>query len=154
MEKKKKKIFWAKLSSRLEQGTNPFRWMEYSMSASIMMVVLGILLGIDDFSALVLLAVSMASCNLLGWSAEISRSKMIHFFGWVPFFAGWWILYEAFMQGEFGGYTHFLFPLMLVGFTLFGVVQLVQCFGMLGKRYINVEYGNFFCPDVKYLFLL
>lgn len=80
----------------LERRTNPFRWFEvgtiavlacasspsnssdrlgqYIVSATIMIVILALILGIQDIVVIGLLATCMASCNSLGFAFERARS--------------------------------------------------------------------------------
>ena len=46
---------WASYQRQLGKSRNPFRWLEYSLSASIMIVLIAMLVGINDIAALVVL---------------------------------------------------------------------------------------------------
>ena len=133
-------VLFRTYSEQIRQEANGFRWMEYSVSSSLMMVLLALLLGIDDVDALGLIGASMACCNLFGWLAEKHSSSFAHVLGWVPFAAGWGALHRAFYMGDHADYLIFLFHAMQVAFTLFGVVQVMQIMGLF-KRYIQLEYA-------------
>jgi len=54
----------------LERGINPYQWYEYSASASLMIVVIGMLAGIWDLGTLTALFGLMAVMNLSGLLME------------------------------------------------------------------------------------
>eukprot|EP00466_Bigelowiella_natans_P013516 jgi/Bigna1/76149/fgenesh1_pg.39_\ len=55
----------------LKYKANPLRWLEYSVSASCMTVLLGALTGIYDVHILFMLGVATGICNLMGLIIEI-----------------------------------------------------------------------------------
>ncbi len=55
----------------LEKGANYGRWMEYSVTASLMIVAIAMLSGIYDLSTLVLLFFLNAMMILFGWMMEL-----------------------------------------------------------------------------------
>ncbi|NIU69587.1 MAG: hypothetical protein GWN73_31060, partial [Actinobacteria bacterium] len=55
----------------LERGMNPYRWLEYSVSASVMIVVIAMLAGVWDLGTLVALFSLVAVMNLMGWMMEL-----------------------------------------------------------------------------------
>lgn len=61
---------WRLYRQQLAAGRNPYRWLEYSLSASIMIVLIALLVGIDDIAALIALAGVNASMIAFGWIQE------------------------------------------------------------------------------------
>jgi len=61
---------WASYQVQLGRGRNPYRWLEYSLSASIMIVLIAMLVGINDIAALVALVGVNASMIGFGWMQE------------------------------------------------------------------------------------
>lgn len=59
----------------LKKGLNKFRWVEYSLSASLMIVLIAILSGIFDFSTLLLMFGLTAIMNLMGLMMEVHNQK-------------------------------------------------------------------------------
>jgi len=55
----------------LKQGMNPYRWYEYSVSASVMIVVIAMLAGIWDLGTLLSLFALVAVMNLMGLMMEL-----------------------------------------------------------------------------------
>src|SRR3954447_3059450 len=63
--------FRARYERFLAGGVNPFRWLEYSLSASLMVVLIAMLTGIADYVALLALFALDASMIFLGWLMEL-----------------------------------------------------------------------------------
>ena len=59
--------FRARYERCLAAGVNPFRWLEYSLSASLMVVLIAMLTGIADYVALLALFALDAAMIFLGW---------------------------------------------------------------------------------------
>jgi hypothetical protein len=54
----------------LAKGMNPFRWYEYSLSSSLMIVLIALLFGVYDIGLLIALFILNASMNLFGLLME------------------------------------------------------------------------------------
>ena len=63
--------FRARYERWLAAGVNPFRWLEYSLSASLMAVLIAMLTGIADYVALLALFAVNAAMIFLGWLMEL-----------------------------------------------------------------------------------
>ena len=61
---------WRSYQAQLLKTRNPYRWLEYSLSASIMIVLIAMLVGISDIAALVGLVGVNASMIGFGWMQE------------------------------------------------------------------------------------
>ena len=61
---------WAPYQVQLGKCRNPYRWLEYSLSSSIMIVLIAMLVGINDSAALLALAGVNASMIAFGWMQE------------------------------------------------------------------------------------
>ena len=59
----------------LGRGVNKFRWFEYAISSSIMIVLIATLFGIYDIASLILIFATNASMNLFGLVMEQMNSK-------------------------------------------------------------------------------
>ena len=62
--------FFHRYRAGLDRGHNYFRWVEYSLSASVMIVIIAQLVGISDAVALLALFGVNASMILFGWLQE------------------------------------------------------------------------------------
>lgn len=78
-------------NKQLKLGMNKFRWYEYSLSASLMIVVIGVLSGIFDLSTLILLFGVTAIMNLMGLVMEVHNqtTKSVNWLSyWIGVLAG------------------------------------------------------------------
>ncbi len=57
--------------SELRSGQNRFRWVEYALSSTLMMVLIGATTGITDLAALIGIAFANISMILFGWIMEM-----------------------------------------------------------------------------------
>jgi hypothetical protein len=73
----------------LQKGINRFRWFEYALSSSIMIVLIATLFGIYDIASLVLIFVTNASMNLFGLVMEqLNSNRTNGKINWGPFVWG------------------------------------------------------------------
>ena len=133
-----------KYGKDLEMGINQFRWFEYSLSSSIMIVLIATLFGIYDIASLVLIFIVNASMNLFGLvmeqlNAGRTKGKVI----WGPFIWGSiagiapWIaiLLYMFGTGNFSDVPWFVWAIIgtyFVAFNTFPVNMVLQYKG-IGK---------------------
>lgn len=64
-------VFNKHYNAQLAKGINIARWVEYSFSASVMIVAVALLVGIYDIMSLLMLFSLVAVMNLLGWVMEV-----------------------------------------------------------------------------------
>ena len=64
-------IYNKKYNEGLKRGINKVRWVEYSISASIMMIAVSLLVGVYDLMSLVMIFSLVAIMNLLGLVMEV-----------------------------------------------------------------------------------
>lgn len=62
---------FSKYVDELRHGRNRFRWVEYSLSSTLMIVLIALVTGITDLAALIAIAVVNASMILFGWIMEM-----------------------------------------------------------------------------------
>jgi hypothetical protein len=77
---------WPRYTGGLVQNRNYFRWVEYSLSSSIMIVLIAQLTGISDVVALLAIFGVNASMILFGWLQEKYEEPGSG--GWLPFIFG------------------------------------------------------------------
>jgi len=75
--------WWQRYIADLGRQRNPARWVEYSLSSSLMIVLIAQLVGISDVAALVALFGVNAAMILFGWLQE--RYERPGSGGWLPF---------------------------------------------------------------------
>jgi hypothetical protein len=79
-------VWWRRYVADLGRHRNPARWVEYSLSSSLMIVLIAQLVGISDVAALLALFGVNASMILFGWLQE--RYEEPGSGGWLPFTFG------------------------------------------------------------------
>lgn len=122
----------------VRRGINPARWWEYSISASVMVVLIALLSGISEITALVAIFGANSAMILFGLAMEYSnldREKV----NWRPFVYGCiagavpWIaialqliLTGTETGGEVPGFVYGVFVSLFVLFNLFAVNMWLQ----------------------------
>jgi hypothetical protein len=112
---------------------NRFRWVEYAMSASLMIVLIAGIVGITDVAALVALFGVNASMILFGWLMEITNEPG-RAADWSPFVFGCvagavpWIAIAVYLVGAEGvpGFVYVIFVSLFAFFNCFAVNQWLQ----------------------------
>ena len=74
-------------NSNLQKGINYARWMEYSFSASLMIVIIAMLVGIYDIASLIILFGVNACMILFGWMMEL-HNQTTQKTNWTSFYFG------------------------------------------------------------------
>lgn len=120
----------------LQNKVNHFRWYEYSLSSSIMIVLIAMLLGMYDIGALILLFALNASMNLFGLLMELlnqKRAKTSWISFWFGTFAGlvpWLVVFMfAFGNSDLSQVPWFVFAIFgsyFVFFNLFPINMILQ----------------------------
>jgi hypothetical protein len=83
--------FKNKYREGLKQGINVYRWYEYAISSSIMIVLISVLFGVRDIAVIALIALSNAAMNLFGLDMELLNQgalKAERKINWLPFIFG------------------------------------------------------------------
>lgn len=141
-----------KYNADLEKGINQFRWFEYAISSSIMIVLISTLFGIYDIASLVLIFIVNATMNLFGLVMEqMNSGKSKNNIIWGPFIWGSiagiapWIaiLLYMFGNGNFDQVPWFVWAIVgtyFVAFNTFPVNMILQ-YKKVGK-WENYIYGE------------
>lgn len=141
-----------KYNADLEKGINQFRWFEYAISSSIMIVLISTLFGIYDIASLVLIFIVNATMNLFGLVMEqMNSGKSKNDIIWGPFIWGSiagiapWIaiLLYMFGNGNFDQVPWFVWAIVgtyFVAFNTFPVNMILQ-YKKVGK-WENYIYGE------------
>jgi hypothetical protein len=117
----------------VSRGINPARWIEYTLSSSLMMVVIAMLVGIYDIVSLLLIFALNATMILFGWLMELhnqttARTNWTAF--WFGCFAGAvpWIAVAIYLAGAADppGFVYAIFASLFVFFNVFAVNMLLQ----------------------------
>ena len=138
----------------ISEGKNLFRWIEYSITSSLMIIVIALLCGIYDLSSLIMIAGLNACMILFGWMMEIHNqtTKKVN---WTSFlfgcFAGIipWVVMGLYFFNAIGSnsesvptFVYFIFWSLFVFFNIFAINMVLQ-YKKVGKwkDYIYGEYA-------------
>jgi len=123
----------------LRQGKNPVRFYEYALSSSLMIVLIGMLAGVWDLGAIILMFGLNAMMNLLGLLMESlnqDRTKL----DWSPFTFGsiagiipWLVIFIYFFgsissggEAKLPAFVYAIIPTLFVFFNTFAVNMWLQ----------------------------
>jgi hypothetical protein len=117
----------------LARGINVARWVEYSVSASVMVVLIGLFVGIRDIAAVLGLFGVNTAMILFGWLMERQQTPgradwAAYWFGClagaVPWLAIWWYILGA--AADPPGFVYAITITQLVLFAAFALTQALQ----------------------------
>lgn len=121
----------------LGRGHNYFRWVEYALSASVMIFLIAQLVGISDVAALITIFGVNTSMILFGWLQEKYQSPGDG--GWLPFIFGCiagavpWVVITFYLvapgadsDAEPPAFVYGIFVSLFVFFNLFAINQWLQ----------------------------
>jgi hypothetical protein len=141
---------WYERNVRL--GANPARWVEYSLSSSLMIVLIAMLVGIYDVAALVAIFGVNACMILFGWTMErynVGRASVDWLAYWFGALAGAvpWIAIGIYLFGAGAGsssrpptFVYFIYVSLFVFFNIFALNMVFQ-YRHIG-RWKNVLFGE------------
>jgi Heliorhodopsin len=122
----------------LLKGANYGRWIEYSITASIMIVVIAMLSGVYDLSTLILLFFMNAMMILFGWMMEL-HNQTTQKTDWTAFYFGciagavpWVIIWLYFVSAasdptsKMPGFVYGIMVSLFVFFNIFAVNMVLQ----------------------------
>ena len=130
---------------RLSNGIQPMRWIEYSLSSSVMIVIIAALAGIQEIGTLVAIFGINAAMNLFGWSMESAnqgRTKVQwnhYVFGVIAGIVPWIVigiaLWSASVEPGAASIPTFvlvIFGTLFVAFNVFAITMILQ-YGKIGR---------------------
>jgi hypothetical protein len=110
---------------------NRFRWVEYSLSASLMIVLIAGITGITDIAALLALFAVNAAMILFGWLMETTTRPGTDV-NWTPFTFGSivgaapWVAIVIYLSGAGSGMPSFVYGIFVSIFLLFNCFAVNQ----------------------------
>jgi hypothetical protein len=122
----------------LIKGMNPARFYEYALSSSLMIVLIGLLVGLNDIAAIILAFVVNASMNLFGLMMEYHNqyTKKVNWlsfiFGSIAGIAPWIAIFLYFMGAVNSGdakppaFVYAIIPTLFVFFNIFAINMYLQ----------------------------
>jgi hypothetical protein len=145
-------VLYERYVAYLDRGLNPYRWYEYSVSASLMIVVIGMLAGVWDLGTLVALFGLVAVMNLAGLLME-QRNESTERTDWTPYWVGvvaglvpWVVIGITFLGtvtasgGEFPEFVIYIYVSIFVFFNLFALNMALQYLGV--SRWRDYLFGE------------
>ncbi len=132
----------------LNRGINRFRWVEYSVSATLMVVLIGFYSGITGVSAIIAVVGANVAMILFGWLQELmnppgrGRTTMLPFwFGTVAGLAPWAaIAVNVIGAATVPGFVYAIVVAQFVFFFSFGLNQWLQYRGI--GRWAEYAFGE------------
>lgn len=136
-------VYRKKYEANLAKGINKARWVEYSVSASVMMVAIAMLVGVYDLGSLIAIFVAVAVMNLCGLIMEIhnqTTNKTNWLSYWVGCLAGIvpWIIIALyfFFSAQDGSqpptFVYWIFVSIFAFFNCFAINMVLQ-YKKIGK---------------------
>ncbi len=124
--------------AKLKSGMNPARFYEYALSSSLMIVLIGMLVGVTDLGALILLFGINAMMNLFGIMMELHNQTTAKT-DWTAFIYGciagivpWIVIFVSF-YGALGSsdakppaFVYAIVPTIFVFFNIFAINMFLQ----------------------------
>ena len=130
-------VYNKRYNADLARGINKVRWIEYSVSASIMMVAIATLVGVYDFTNLLMIFVLIAIMNLLGLVME-THNQTTKATSWVSYWIGclagivpWFIIGFYFWLSAYKGsapptFVYWIFVSIFIFFSCFAINMVLQ----------------------------
>ena len=121
-------------NQNLARGINYARWIEYSFSASIMIVIIAMLVGIYDIAAIILLFGLNAAMILFGWMMEL-HNQTTSKTNWTSFYFGCiagiipWIAIAIYLFGAHDkapNFVYWIYFSIFLFFNSFAINQVLQ----------------------------
>lgn len=144
-------VYNKRYNQSLKKGMNKARWIEYSLSASTMIVAVSLLVGIYDLASLIMLFVLTAVMNLCGLAMEVhnqTTTKTNWLSYWIGCLAGavpWAVIALYLWLGVDSGskaptFVYFIFVSIFLFFNCFAINMVLQYKKVGGwKQYLYGE---------------
>jgi len=145
-------VLYKKYIKHLKKGMNPYRWYEYSISASLMIVIIAMLTTIFDIGTLIALFTLTMVMNLMGLVMEI-HNQTTKKTNWTSYYIGCiagivpWIVIFITLLGGFSAnaqnvpdFVIAIFVTIAIFFNCFAINMVLQ-YKKIGK-WKNYLYGE------------
>jgi hypothetical protein len=137
-------LLYEKYVKHLENHINPYRWYEYSLSASLMIVIIAMLTSIYDVGTLLALFTLTAVMNLMGLMMEMYNQKT-EYTNWTAYIIGciagivpWIVIFVSLIggivksDGQVPDFVIWIFVSIAIFFNLFAINMFLQ-YKKIGK---------------------
>lgn len=136
-------IFRQFYKRNVSEGVNILRWVEYSISAPIMIVVIALVNGVTSLQTLILIFFTMSTVMLIGYVQELFDSNRYptnvritpHLIGWIPYICVWIVIFITFGTSVMNSpskppeFVYAIVFTLFFLFTTFGINQLLYIVG-------------------------
>ena len=125
--------------AHLARGQNPIRWVEYSFSSSVMIVVIAALAGVQEIGTLIAIFGCNAAMIMFGWSMELAnegRSKVQwqhYIFGCIAGAVPWVVIFATIVisatepnSQPIPAFVIAIFVTLLIFFNVFAINMVLQ----------------------------
>ena len=131
-------IGYGRYVDSLKKGMNPVRFYEYALSSSLMIALIGMLIGIWDLGALILIFALNATMNLFGIMMEL-HNQHTQKTNWTAFIYGCiagiipWVVIMLYFVGAVNSgdakppdFVYAIVPTLFVFFNIFAINMVLQ----------------------------
>ncbi len=131
-------IGYGRYVANLKKGMNPVRFYEYALSSSLMIVLIGMLIGLWDLGAIILIFVVNATMNLFGIMMELHNQHTqktnwtAFIYGCIAGIAPWIVIMLYFVGAVNSGdakppaFVYTIVPTLFVFFNIFAINMVLQ----------------------------
>lgn len=131
-------IGYRRYVENLKKGMNPVRFYEYALSSSLMIVLIGMLIGLWDLGAIILIFTLNATMNLFGIMMELHNQHTqktdwtAFIYGCVAGFVPWVVIALYFVGAVNSGdakppaFVYAIVPTLFVFFNIFAINMVLQ----------------------------
>lgn len=131
-------IGYGRYVENLKKGMNPVRFYEYALSSSLMIVLIGMLIGLWDLGAILLLFTLNATMNLFGIMMELHNQHTkktdwtAFIYGCIAGFVPWVVITLYFVGAINSGeakppdFVYAIVPTLFVFFNIFAINMVLQ----------------------------
>jgi hypothetical protein len=134
-------------TKKVLQGRNPLRFIEYSLSVSLMLIAIALLTGVRDVVILILMCAATAASMFCGAACEYLPTGTLrlvtHLVGWGCIMAAYMPIllyffvsnYQADQDPNKHGAPDFVYVIVIFQFLLFQSFSFVQLTQLYGKKW-------------------
>jgi hypothetical protein len=155
-------VFQEYYRKNINMGRNPLRWIEYSLSSTVMILLLMALSGITNLAALIAVSFANISMILFGWISEIMNPPDRDKTDWTGFIFGciaglgpWIALYGALVINieqlgvSYSEIPSFVWVILFIQFAFFNIFALNHALQFIKGFYKN----GYYTGELYYIYL-
>ncbi|MDG6220244.1 MAG: heliorhodopsin HeR [Candidatus Thermoplasmatota archaeon] len=131
-------VLYKRYVRNLKKGLNPYRWVEYSVSASVMLLVIAMITGIYDIGSLIMVFSLNACMIFFGYVMEVHNQTTektnwsSYIFGCFAGFVPWVVIFISIIRSGPPDFVIWIFVTIAIFFNTFALNMVLQ-YKKLGK---------------------